>query len=199
MATQTITVRAERFVRIMRLSQSIIEQLQRCCGHVLQIPADCEYLALDIESKTGIHIGATTLKRLLGFAADARSPHESTLNLIAQYLGFANWRELAKTDTEGNSGFDMTNEEIRSANLKIGSQVEIKYLPDRRIVLDYLGDNHYCVSLSENSKLSVGDKLEIYNFVLRHPLLALNVWRNNQPLGQFTAGRISGLSSIEIL
>ena len=183
----------------MRLSPSIIEQLQRCCSHTLQIPADCEYLALDIESKTGVHIGATTLKRLVGFAADARSPHESTLNLIAQYLGYVNWQELAKTDTNGNSGFEKTEEEIRSADLTIGSRVEITYLPDRRVVLDYQGDNRYCVSVNENSKLSVGDLVEVYNFVLRHPLLAINVWRNGEALGQFTAGRVSGLSSIQIL
>ena len=64
--------------------------------------------------------------------------------------------------------------------------------------MQYLGKQHYRVVESLNSKLQVGDEIEILNFVLHHPLLVLNVWRNGESLGQFTAGRVSGLSSIRI-
>jgi hypothetical protein len=52
---------------------------------------------------------------------------------------------------------------------------------------------------SENSKLQAGDEVEVLSFVLHHPLLVLQVWRNGQSLGQFTAGRISGLSSVRVI
>ena len=74
--------------------------------------------------------------------------------------------------------FDAPDDEIRSADLQPDAQVEIAYLPDRRLKLQYLGDQRYCVVESENSKLWVGDEVEIQNFVLHHPLLVLNVWRN---------------------
>ena len=52
----------------MRLPFHIVQLLKEKAGSDLRLPSDCEFLSLDIESKTGVHIGATTLKRLVGFA-----------------------------------------------------------------------------------------------------------------------------------
>ena len=183
----------------MRLPFHIIQLLKEKSGNELRLPSDCEFLSLDIESKTGVHIGATTLKRLVGFAQDERTPHISTLDAIARYLGYAHWDELSKIKDHGNSDFDVSDEEVRSADLQLGADVEITYLPDRMVRMQYLGNQHYRIAESQNSKLQVGDEVEILNFVLHHPLLVLNVWRDGESLGQFTAGRISGLSSIKVL
>lgn len=183
----------------MKLPFNVILLLKRKSGSDLRLPSDCELLALDIESRTGIRIGATTLKRLLGFAQDERSPHTSTLDVIARYLGFAHWDELAQIETKGNSDFGVTDDEIRSADLSAGSNIEITYLPDRRLLMQYLGGGRYLVAESENSKLAVGDEVEIQSFVLRHPLLVAQVWRGGELLGPFTAGRVSGLSSVRIV
>jgi hypothetical protein len=173
--------------------------LKRKSGADLRLPSDCELLPLDIESKTGVRIGATTLKRLVGFAQDERTPHASTLDAIAHYLDYAHWDELMKVEDKGNSDFDVSDEEVRSANIQPGASIEITYLPDRKVSMKYLGNNRYKIVESENSKLKINDEVEILNFVLHHPLLVLNVWRNGEPLGQFTAGRVSGLSSIRVL
>ena len=183
----------------MRLPFKVMELLKRKSGNGLRLPSDCETLSLDIEGRTGVRIGATTLKRLLGFAQDERTPHTSTLDAIARYLGYAHWEELSKIEDKGNSDFDAPDGELRSVDLQPGKSVEITYLPDRRLVLEYLGNCHYRVTDSENSKLQKGDEVEILNFVLHHPLLAVNVWREGESLGQFTAGRVSGLSSIKLL
>lgn len=183
----------------MKLPFHIIQLLKRKSGSDLRQPSDCEILSLDIESKTGVHIGATTLKRLVGFAQDERTPHASTLDAIARYLGYAHWDELSKIEDSGNSDFDSPDEEVRSASLQPGTNVVVTYLPDRRLTLEYLGDSRYRVTASENSKLQKGDEVEIHHFVLHHPLLVINVWRSGESLGQFTAGRVSGLSSIKVL
>lgn len=183
----------------MRLSFHIIELLKENSGNQLRQPSDCENLSLDIESKTRVRIGATTLKRLLGFAHDERTPHASTLDAIAHYLGYAHWEELLLIEDKGNSGFSTSDEEIRSVELQPDVHVEITYLPDRRVVMQYLGNQRYRIVESENSKLQKGDELEIQNFVLHHPLLVLNVLREGESLGQFTAGRVSGLTSVKVL
>ena len=183
----------------MTLPFHIVQLLKRKSGNELHQPSDCEILSLDIEGKTGVRIGATTLKRLLGFAQDERTPHTSTLDALARYLGYAHWDELSKVEDNGNSDFDAPEDELRSADLKLGDNVEITYLPDRRLVLQYLGNCRYRVTDGENSKLQKGDEIEILSFVLHHPLLVVNVWRSGECLGQFTAGRVSGLSSIKRL
>jgi hypothetical protein len=183
----------------MKLPFNIIQLLKEKSGNELRLPSDCEFLSLDIESKTGVRIGATTLKRLVGFAQDERTPHTSTLDAIARYLGYAHWEELAQIEDKGNSGFDRSDEEIRSVDLQRGAFVEITYLPDRMVRMQYLGNQHYRITKSQNSKLLVDDEVEILNFVLHHPLLVLNVWRGGESLGQFTAGRVSGLTSVKVL
>lgn len=183
----------------MKLPFHIIQLLKEKSGNELRLPSDCEFMSLDIESKMGVRIGATTLKRLLGFAQDERTPHTSTLDAIARYLGYAHWEELAQIEDKGNSGFDRSDEEIRSVDLQRGAFVEITYLPDRIVRMQYFGDQIFGVIDSVNSKLQENDKVEIQSFVLNHPLLVLNVWRDGESLGQFTAGRVSGLSSIKVL
>ena len=183
----------------MILPFHIIEMLRHKSGNALRLPSDCEFLSLDMESKAGVRIGATTLKRLLGFAHDDRAPHASTLDAIARYLGYQHWEELAQIEDKGNSDFDAVDGEVRSADLSPDTEVEITYLPDRMLRMRFLGNNHYRIVSSQNSKLHVGDEVEIQNFVLHHPLFVLNVYRNGKPLGQFTAGRISGLASIKIV
>lgn len=183
----------------MKLPFHVIQQLKEKSGSELHQPSDCEILSLDIEGRTGVHIGATTLKRLVGFAQDERQPHASTLDVIARYLGYAHWEELSKIEDKGNSDFSTSDEEVRSADLQAGAQVEIEYLPDRRVRFMYLGDSRFRVVESQNSKLLVDDEVEILNFVLHHPLLAIQVCREGESLGQFTAGRVSGLSSVKVL
>ena len=183
----------------MRLPFHIIQLLKEKSGNDLRLPSDCEFLSLDIESKMGVRVGATTLKRLLGFALDEREPHDSTLDVIARYLGYANWDELSTIEDKGNSDFSADDYEVRSTDLLPEAIVEITYLPDRKVVMQYLGNQHYRVTESQNSKLLIGDDLEIQTFVLHHPLLVLNVVRDGKSLGQFTAGRISGLSSIKVV
>ena len=183
----------------MKLPFHIVQLLKQKSGSELRLPSDCEILSLDIESKTGERIGATTLKRLIGFAQDERTPHTSTLDAIARYLGYAHWDELSKIEDKGNSDFDALDDEVRSVDLKPGTSVQITYLPDRKVTLEYIGDGYYLVIDSENSKLQKGDEVEIHNFVLHHPLLVVNVLRNGESLGQFTAGRVSGISSIKLL
>jgi len=183
----------------MKLPFHVIELLKRKSGNDLRLPADCDLLSLDIQGKTGVRIGATTLKRLLGFAQDERTPHATTLDAIARYLGYAHWEELAKIEDQGNSDFNSSDDEVRSADLQVGKVVEITYLPDRVVTLRYLGNNRYKVDQSQNSKLQADDEVEILNFVLHHPLLVVQVWRNGESLGQFTAGRVSGLSSIKVV
>lgn len=178
----------------MIFSQKTIQMLRQRSANELRTPADVELLALDIESKTGDHIGVNTLKRLLGFISDERSPRISTLDIVAQYLGYGDWETLAQLDTGSNSSFDKIDGELRVADLLAGRRVLVTYLPDRRVCMEYLGGELFRVIEAANSKLLVGDQLTISHIVSGYPLLVTDVVRDGVSLGSFTAGKAKGIT-----
>ncbi len=179
----------------MKLSPYITDLLSKQCGRELTTPNDCTMLTLDIESRTGEHVGVNTLKRLLGFIDDEREPRITTLNIIARYLGHNDWEALKLLDDEaGNSYFNESMTELHAAQLKPGAMIEITYLPNRRVVIKFLGDNSFTVMESENGKLRVGDSLRLDHIVRGYPLLVSEVVRDGTSLGTFTAGKAQGIN-----
>lgn len=155
----------------MRLPEYIIKMLRKKSGNDLYLPSDCEFFSLDIESNLGIHIGATTLKRLLGFANDERTPHASTLEVLAKYLGYAHWEDVVNQEEKYSSDFDTPEDEIRAANLTVGDRVDITYSPDRHV----------------------------QNFILHHPFYARNVYRGDECLGPYSAAVVSGIDTLMLI
>lgn len=180
----------------MKFSPYIKDLLQQKAKRELRLPADCEYLTLDIETVTGEHIGVNTIKRLLGFIDDEREPRLSTLDIIARYLDYDNWDALKCFDDKSNSSFSASDDEIRVNDLHQGQHLQISYLPDRLIELEYQGDEYFLVVNSQNSKLQIGDKLTICHIVKGYPLLVSHVWRDGVDIGAFTAGKAQGISFI---
>lgn len=179
----------------MKLSPNIKHLLSEHCCRELTTPNDCTVLALDIESKTGEHIGINTIKRLLGFIDDERESRTTTLNIIAHYLGYDNWDALMLLDNKkGNSDFNEPQTELNAAQLKLGSMIEITYQPNRRLVIKTLGGNIFTVVESENGKLHAGDTLSIDHIINGYPLLVSEVLRDGTSLGTFTAGIQQGIN-----
>ena len=177
----------------MLFSPFVIELLRERSGCPLRVSADCEQLALDIASATNEHIGVNTLKRLLGFIADERSPRTSTLDVIARYLGYEHWDALRIYDEQTeNSAFD-DRDEYLACYLEPGQQLVISYPPNRSLTIEYLDGNRFRVLESENSKLIAGDLLTLTHIVRGYPLLVAEVIRDGQNLGAFTAGKAQGI------
>lgn len=174
----------------------LTNMLERRCGHSLKSAADYEWLAYDFQSKIGESIGINTLKRLLNFHAYDKGHRESTLDVVARYLGFSTWRQLEQSAVFGTSSFGITTEVVNPNDLHIGSAVEVTYRPDRTLRFEYTGNSIFLVTHSTNSQLQNGDKAEIHQFMLGYPLLATQIVRQGKPLGEYTAAKIGGLTSI---
>lgn len=178
----------------MKFSPYVIGLLEQKARHELRISADCEYLAYDIESVTGAHIGVNTIKRLLGFVIDERQPRTTTLDIISRYLGFDNWETLRIYDDNSNSSFQTTVDELRTTDLSVGQRVQVTYLPDRLLELEYVGNNQFRVLSSQNSKLHEDDEIIVTHIVKGYPLLVNEVIRDGMQLGSFTAGKAQGVN-----
>lgn len=79
---------------------------------------DFTELSVRIADATGIHLSATTLKRVWGRVAYASKPSPTTLDALADFAGFDNWRALRlaaqdQPDTPANGQADATEAAAR--------------------------------------------------------------------------------------
>lgn len=187
----------------MELPAIVLRELEKKSGLLLSEPSDAilnEFIN-KVNLATGELLSINTIKRLLGRVEGGnRQPRISTLNIIAHYLGRSNWSLLLIELSNGSSSFSQIEGELLTENIKEGQIIQVSYLPDRLLQFLYLGDNVFEVVLSQNSKLQVGDTGQISAFVTRFPLIVRQVERQGVLVGHsYTAGRISGLTSVSIL
>ncbi len=180
----------------MVLPEHIIKLIEKHCGRAVTRSADCEFIALDIESVTDEHIGVNTIKRLLGFINDERQPRKTTLDIIARYLGSNSWDEMmGRGNARISSAFiPGKRREIMLRDLPVGKRVRFSYRPNRVVVMEYRGENRFQVIESKNSKLLAGDLLTLTHIIHQYPLLVSEVIRDGQSLGAFTAGDPYGIN-----
>lgn len=166
-------------------------------GRPILSAADCEWLALDMRTKLKDGPSVNTIKRLLGFLPYNKQHRDSTFSFVARYLGYDNVHALQQALNQESSDFGSCDGMLEIAQLKMNDQVEVSYPPNRLLTFVYKGDGKSMVKQSVNSKLKQGDEVKILQFALRFPLLIENVVRNGKSLGQYTAGRIGGLTSVK--
>lgn len=77
----------KRAPEILSLRQDIEREVKR----QIRTPYDFEFLAGVIWERLHENISPTTLKRLWGYIDGANTTRRSTLCLLSQFLGFADW------------------------------------------------------------------------------------------------------------
>ena len=169
-------------------------------GEPLLYSQQCEALSQSILDYTGETVSETTLKRIFGFSNRKVNPRKSTLDSIAHYLGYLNWASL-NDEYEGAPSISdfMEVEEVKSDQLNPGKRILISYLPNRKLVLEFLEGNKFKVISAFKSKLLPGDVLTISQIYKDFELIVSNVEREGKDLGGYVAAKETGITSLEIL
>ncbi|MCM1081820.1 MAG: hypothetical protein NC343_08750 [Muribaculum sp.] len=181
------------------LSQSIIDKILAKYGKEHIFSADCAPLGKEIG------ISETTVKRMLGLVgADSkeryRTPHNSTMDILAKWLGYENHLALLNDVGEGTRSSEFTSlDSVKVAELATGTKIRLTYHPCRTIVMTYLGNFEFLVNDSINSKLIAGDKLKITHLIINQELIAGDVVRDGKSLGAYRGAKDGGLLSLEII
>lgn len=181
------------------LPQSIINMILAKYGKDKVYSADCTPMAAEIG------ISVTTVKRMLGLVGEDspernRIPHTSTMDILARWLGYENYKALLREIGEHDYSSEFISmESIDVSELEEGTQLQIKYEPGRIIVMTYLGNRIFLINESKNSKLLKGDRIKVTNLVLGHELLVMDTIRDGKHLGGFTGAKDGGLTSLEII
>ena len=175
------------------------KELERSLGKKLKTPADFEFCVGAIWERLHQNISPTTLKRMWGYIEGADTTRLSTLNLLSHYLGYSDWdgfRRHLEENSESQSN-EMINPTLLSSSLHNGERVEIQWQPNRRCVLEYLGENSFVVIESEHSKLQKGNTFECLSFYLHHPLYIDTLVQGDNAPVSFVVGKRDGLTVVK--
>lgn len=184
----------------MPLSKELIRKVEARLGRPLKYSSDCELLAQAIEDITGERLGVTTVKRLFGFAGEQTEPRGTTMDIIAQYLGYADMKDMAsKLGNQSDISMFTPVDDLNIEYLDEGTQIQVTYDPDRVIVMTYIGNFRFIVNESINSKLRKGDKIHLTQLAREFEMLVLDVVRDGNSLGPYHSAKNGGLTSIEII
>ena len=179
--------------------------IEREVKRKIRTPYDFEFLAGVIWERLHENLSPTTLKRLWGYIDGADTTRRTTLCLLAQFLGFADWEAYqaslaTRTDIE-SAAFE--GEGVHINDLQKGDRVEVTWLPNRRCVFRYEGDAHFTVIEAENTKLQVGDSFDAACFIIGKPMYLDKLQGNEVPSTKeglyYVAGSKNGLNTVEIV
>ena len=157
----------------------------------------------EIEAAVREHVSESTLERMWGYSTrEASAISIRTLNVLSRYAGFGSWKEFCadlKTSSPVESE-EFTGDSVLSSRLPAGKRLRLGWLPDRIVVVEYLGGNRFAVAESANSSLRPGDSFECLQFQAGRPLYLDRFRRcGSSSETRYVAGERSGLTLVEVL
>lgn len=185
--------REERELSLMLLRKAVEEK----SGLRIQTSKDFETLAEEITDSRAGYVSASTLKRLWGYVKDTPGKHISTLNVLARYAGYARgyseFEASMNMKNEVESGYERKRV-LDVLNLKPESLVEVRWFPDREIVLRSRGGILFEVVKSVNSKLNAGMKVRCARIVEGEPVIFDIPDEDGNLKLNFKGGKIKGVT-----
>ena len=172
--------------------------LEQRVGQQLQSPADFQLLIQQIWEKNHAVLSLSTIKRLWGYVESNGAPRLSTLNTLAQFLGFTDWNAylVALEQRGGTESAMFTGEGIQTADLQAGDKVAVAWQPNRQCTFRYIGDNQFIVEESKNAKLQQGTTFSAARFMIGQPMYLDNILLADGAHTSYVAGKHNGLTSV---
>ena len=178
--------------------QCLCRDIEQHFGQQLQSPADFQLLLQQIWEKQHAVLSLSTIKRLWGYVASNGTPRLSTLNTMAQFLGFADWNAylVALEQRGGIESALCTGEGIQTADLQAEDRIVVAWQPNRQCTFRYLGDNQFIVEESKNAKLQQGTTFSAARFMIGQPMYLDNILLADGTRTSYVAGKRNGLTSV---
>lgn len=175
--------------------RALCDAVEQKFGKKMQTPLDFEWLEEKIAIKTKERVSASTLMRVWGYRKGV-STRQSTLDILARYLGYADYVTFCQWAPENND--EPQSDEViachlRTADMATGQQVELSWYPDRRCLVQLRKDGLYEVLEAENTKLSVGDTFRCDIFIESEPLYLSRLTHEGRPPMVYVAGKKDGI------
>ena len=176
------------------------EMVETSVSRKMKTPADFQFLTGVIQERCKETLGVTTLKRIWGYVDGYDTTRYSTLSILARCVGFRDWDDfLANHARSGESSNPVLGRALHPDDIPQEGLVRIAWAPDRRVLLRHLGDGHFLVMESENSKLKPGDSFHCSCLILGEPLYLDNFVRGSNAPTLFVVGNKGGLTEARMV
>ncbi len=175
--------------------------IEKHIGYSLHTPNDFMHLLLLIWEEQHAVLSLSTIKRFWGYIDSNANPRISTLNTLSKLIGYADWNAyLANLDKRCEVESDMfVGKGIYPSDLSMGDLLQVQWLPNRKCVFRYLGDSHFVVQESIQSKLRAGDSFDAVAFIIGKPLYLSNLHHPGGASTSYVAGKKNGLTSVQLI
>lgn len=184
----------------MRNIEDLRKECQRVLGREAVSPTDFSELSLKISNFTGRNVSVSTLKRIWGYVSYTHTPSNEILSILSAFVGYRDWHDFRNADTITESSDFIGNDIIQSSNLMSGNHIQICWKPDRRCIVEYIGNSEFRVIKAENSKLKEDDVFSCGVMAKGEPLLCHEVRRGGKLLAEgYVAGKSDGIISLHII
>lgn len=171
------------------------EGIETMLGKKVKGPKDFNNLSDEIFNRLKIIISSTTLKRLWGYLNEGGKPRESTLTILAQFIGYRDWNDFCSSPKDQSiiqSNFILSRK-LSALSLSKGNKLKITWLPDRYCIISYNGNMNFTVLDSKNAKIQTGDTFNCSIFIEGEPMYVDNLVHQNYKGISYIAGKKDGI------
>lgn len=176
--------------------QELLKRIEEHTDFKPKSPADFNQLSDIIWENTHEQLSASTLKRLWGYFKGVGTIRNSTLVILAKYLGFKDWEEFLEHLNQENGSDPVLSPLVKAEDLSVGDRITVSWKPNRRCTFRYLGNQQFIVETAENSKLKAGNTFSCSVFILGAPLYLTDLVQDDKAPVTFVAGKKDGLSEV---
>lgn len=180
------------------IKELLLADIESSVGRRIKTPKDFDTLRERIFGRLGILVSATTLKRVWGYLPGDVETRESTLDILARFIGYGDWayyrlHRMENRDPESNPV--MSRSLDVSGCLKPGDTVTLTWQPDRICRVRYLGDMEFEVEWSRHTRLQAGDRFRCAHIIEGEPLYLDHLIQTSAPKAPtaYVCGRQSGV------
>lgn len=186
----------------MKLEEQIEElkkQVEKVAYRKPSTPNDFEYLSEVILKKTRENISKTTLMRIWSYIKENSQTRISTLNILSRYLNFRDFEAFQEfLENNNEESQQVLNPLIRTDQLKIGQCIEIKWNPNKRMVVEYKRKDLFEVKISENSKVKIGSTFTCSQIIQGQPLHIFDLTYKDEFFDCYVIGQNHGITDMHI-
>lgn len=171
----------------------------KTAGRNISVLRDYDWLSQQIGNSTHSYLSPTTLRRFWGYQERANL-RPSSLDVIAAFLGYTSWKTFCEAVDNGSSiqSGSINRRSIATETLEEGALIELRWNPDRCVVVRYEGEQMFRIVSVEKSKLRPGGTFRCMVLLENEPLFLTALTYPDEPTQDYVCGQRNGVRFREI-